>query len=38
MNKSHWNTVNFEGNLEPSLLRQLTDHSYELVVKGLKNR
>lgn len=36
MNKTHWNTVDFEGNLEPSLLRQLTDHSYELVVKGLK--
>ena len=36
MNKTHWNTVDFEGNLEQALLRQLIDHSYNLVVKGLK--
>lgn len=36
MNKSHWNTVDFEGNLEQTLLRQLIDQSYDLVVKGLK--
>jgi predicted DNA-binding protein (MmcQ/YjbR family) len=28
--------VDFEGNLEQTLLRQLIDHSYNLVVKGLK--
>lgn len=36
MNKKHWNTVDFEGSLEPSLLRHLIDHSYEQVVKTLK--
>jgi len=36
MNKKHWNTVLFEGNLSEKLLKKLTDHSYDLVVKGLK--
>ncbi len=36
MNKKHWNTVHFEGGLEPRLLRELIDHSYELVVASLK--
>lgn len=36
MNKAHWNTVDFEGSLEPRLLRELIDHSYALVVKSLK--
>ncbi len=37
MNKKHWNTVVFEGSgLDNQLLRQLIDHSYDLVVKSLK--
>ncbi len=36
MNKKHWNTVDFEGSLDGRLLRELIDHSYELVVKSLK--
>ncbi|NND05369.1 MAG: MmcQ/YjbR family DNA-binding protein [Saprospiraceae bacterium] len=36
MNKKHWNTVDFEGELSSYFLRELIDHSYELVVKGLK--
>ena len=36
MSKKHWNTVLFEGNLSSSLLRDLVDHSYELVVKSLR--
>lgn len=36
MNKKHWNTVDFEGDLSEDFLRTLIDHSYELVVKGLK--
>lgn len=32
MNKKHWNTVVFEGNLPSELLLELTDHSYECVV------
>jgi predicted DNA-binding protein (MmcQ/YjbR family) len=35
MNKKHWNTVDFEGNLSDELLKELIDHSYELVVKGI---
>lgn len=35
MNKKHWNTVDFEGSLPEELLRNLTNHSYELVVKSL---
>lgn len=36
MNKKHWNTVDFEGALDERLLRQLIDHSYEMVLKSLK--
>lgn len=36
MNKSHWNTVDFEGSLGDAMLRKLVDHSYEQVVKTLK--
>ncbi len=36
MNKKHWNTVHFEGDLNDKFLCDLIDHSYDLVVKGLK--
>ena len=36
MNNKHWNTVNFEGDLDEKMLYDLIDHSYEMVVKGLK--
>ncbi|MEZ0610139.1 MmcQ/YjbR family DNA-binding protein [Fibrella sp. WM1] len=35
MNKRHWNTVTSDGSLRDSLIRELIDHSYELVVAGL---
>ena len=35
MNKKHWNTINIDGSVPDSLIFQLTDHSYELVVNGL---
>lgn len=35
MNKKHWNTVDFEGSLPEELLRNLVNHSYELVLKSL---
>ncbi|MEM1325468.1 MAG: MmcQ/YjbR family DNA-binding protein [Bacteroidota bacterium] len=38
MNKKHWNTVNFEGNLSPKLLRELIDHSYDLIVASLPKK
>lgn len=36
MSKKHWNTVDFEGSLDQSVLRNLIDHSYQQVVKSLK--
>ena len=36
MNKKHWNTVDFEGELDYKFLCSLIDHSYEQVVKKLK--
>ncbi|UGU17446.1 MmcQ/YjbR family DNA-binding protein [Sinomicrobium kalidii] len=39
MNKRHWNTVDIgNGELPPELIRELIDHSYDLVVKGLTKR
>lgn len=36
LNKKHWNSINCEGNVPIKLVYELIDHSYELVVKGLK--
>ncbi len=36
MNKLHWNTVEIEGTVKNSLIEEWIDHSYELVVTGLK--
>lgn len=36
MNKTHWNTVDFEGALDTKMLRSLIDESYEQVAKTLK--
>jgi predicted DNA-binding protein (MmcQ/YjbR family) len=38
MNKKHWNTVNFEGEIPVRELKEMTDHSYELVVKSLTKK
>jgi predicted DNA-binding protein (MmcQ/YjbR family) len=38
MNKVHWNTINCEGDLAERLVLELTDHSYELVVKSLPKK
>ncbi len=35
MNKRHWNTVVLDGSSPSSLVRELIDHSYELVVAAL---
>jgi predicted DNA-binding protein (MmcQ/YjbR family) len=34
-NKRHWNTVDLDGSLHPDDLREMIDHSYELVVANL---
>ena len=38
MSKQHWNTVNFEGHLSEKFLRELIDHSYQQVIKGLPKK
>ena len=39
MSKKHWNTVYVEnGELSDSLVRELIDHSYDLVVAGLPKK
>jgi predicted DNA-binding protein (MmcQ/YjbR family) len=35
MNKKHWNTIILESELDDRLIKELIDHSYDLVVKGL---
>jgi len=32
MNKKHWNTVNLQGSLREAFIKELIDHSYELVL------
>ena len=35
MNKKHWNTVHVDGSFSDELFKELIDHSYKMVVKGL---
>lgn len=35
MNKVHWNTVYMDGNLTEKQLRDMVDHSYNLIFKSL---
>lgn len=32
MNKKHWNTVDLQGSLKASFIKELIDHSYDLVL------
>ena len=34
-NKRHWNTVELDGSIDADEVRDMVDHSYELVVSGL---
>lgn len=36
MSKKHWNDVNCNGRLDIQLVRELIDHSYDLIVASLK--
>jgi predicted DNA-binding protein (MmcQ/YjbR family) len=38
MNKTHWNTVMVDGSLTDHLLKELIDHSYDLIVAGLRKK
>lgn len=35
-NKQHWNGINLQGSLSHDLLKEWIDHSYGIVVEGLK--
>jgi len=35
MNKKHWNTIMADGSVPDELIKELVDHSYDLVVAGL---
>ena len=35
MNKTHWNTVIMSGRLKESQLKEMIDHSYDIVVKAM---
>jgi len=37
MNKRHWNTLILDGSVPVTLVRELIDHSYHLVVAGSPN-
>lgn len=36
MNKTHWNTVELDGSIPDNKILEMIDHSYDMVVKGLK--
>ncbi len=38
MNKVQWNSVYFTGSIPRDLVLELIDHSYDLVVQGLKRK
>mgnify|MGYP001492894517 CR=1 FL=1 len=38
MSKKHWNTITIEGNITNELLKELIDHSYNLVVHGMTKK
>ncbi|WP_372795098.1 MmcQ/YjbR family DNA-binding protein [Lutibacter sp.] len=38
MNKKLWNTITIESGLSNDLIKELIDHSYDLVVKGMTKK
>lgn len=36
MSKKHWNSILLDGSIAPDLLKQMIDHSYELVFNKLR--
>lgn len=38
MSKVHWNTIAINGNLSTAFMKELIDHSYELVFKSLTKK
>lgn len=38
MNKTHWNSVKTDGTVSENLMKELIDHSYNLVVESLPKK
>ena len=38
MNKKHWNTIEVDGTLNSKQLKQMIDHSYELIIQSLPKK
>jgi predicted DNA-binding protein (MmcQ/YjbR family) len=38
MNKQHWNTIILNGSLPSALVKELIDHSYDLIVQSLPKK
>lgn len=38
MDKKHWNTVYIESELDDKLIKELIDHSYDLIIKSLPKK
>lgn len=38
LNKRHWNTVRMDGGLKAKEIREMVDHSYEIVVRALPKK
>lgn len=38
MSKKHWNTIYFNGSLKDSIIKEMIDHAYELVVNKLPKK
>lgn len=38
MNKKHWNTIKVTGNIPSALVKELIDHSYQLVFDSLPKK
>lgn len=38
MNKTHWNTIKINGELSDDFIKELIDHSYDLIVASLTKK
>lgn len=38
MNKKHWNTISLKGDIDDAILKELIDHSYQLVFEKFSKK
>ncbi|MFH1000829.1 MAG: MmcQ/YjbR family DNA-binding protein, partial [Bacteroidota bacterium] len=38
LNKQHWNSIALDGSLTSSFLKELIDHSYQLIIESLPKK